>query len=91
MAAAADPFPSETDHTAPESGNTDPEDDANNDKTESMTIKISIGGKVFKADIEDSETWKAFLEKLPFVLNMRELHGNEKYCYGVTLPSADKY
>lgn len=56
-----------------------------------MTIKIIVGSKVFKADIEESETGKAFLNKLPLTLDMSELNGNEKYCYGVSLPKADKY
>ena len=58
---------------------------------ETMTISIKAGGKTFKADIQDSETGRAFLAKLPFTLDMSELNGNEKYCYGVTLPRADKY
>ena len=61
-----------------------------NEKEESMTIKITIGDKVFNADIEDTETGKAFLAKLPLTLNMSELNGNEKYCYNVSLPRADK-
>ena len=56
-----------------------------------MTINIMIGGKSFKADIEDTETGKAFIGKLPFSLDMSELNGNEKYCYGVSLPKDDKY
>ena len=56
-----------------------------------MTIKITIGGKSFKADIEDTETGKAFIGKLPLSLEMSELNGNEKYCYGVSLPRDDKY
>ena len=58
---------------------------------ETMTIRITIGSNVFKADIEASETGKAFLEKLPLTLDMSELNGNEKYCYGVSLPRSDKY
>ena len=58
---------------------------------ENMTIKIMIGGKLFKADIEDTETGKAFIGKLPLTLDMDELNGNEKYCYGVSLPRDDKY
>lgn len=57
----------------------------------SMTISITVGTKVFKADIEDTETGRAFIAKLPFTLDMSELNGNEKYCYGVSLPQADKY
>ena len=56
-----------------------------------MTINITVGGKVFKADIEASETGEAFVAKLPLTLDMSELNGNEKYCYGVSLPRADKY
>ena len=56
-----------------------------------MTIKITAGGKTFTADIEESETGKAFLAKLPITLNMSELNGNEKYCYGISLPRADQY
>lgn len=58
---------------------------------EKMTITITIGDKAFKADIEDSETGKAFIGKLPLTLDMSELNGNEKYCYGVSLPKNDKY
>lgn len=60
-------------------------------QTESMTITITVGSQVFKADIEDTETGKAFIGKLPLTLDMSELNGNEKYCYGVSLPKADKY
>ena len=56
-----------------------------------MTITITIGDKTFKADIEDTETGKAFIGKLPLTLDMSELNGNEKYCYGVSLPRDDKY
>jgi hypothetical protein len=56
-----------------------------------MTITIDVGGKSFKADIEDSQTGKAFIAKLPLTLKMSELNGNEKYCYGVELPRADKH
>ena len=55
-----------------------------------MTIKISAGGKTFTAQIEETETGKAFMAKLPLTLDMSELNGNEKYCYGVELPRADK-
>ncbi len=60
-----------------------------NDET-SMKVKITAGGKTFTADIEDSRTGKAFMEKLPLTLDMSELNGNEKYCYGVSLPNEDK-
>lgn len=56
-----------------------------------MTMNITASGKTFKAEIEDNETGKAFLEKLPLTLDMSELNGNEKYCYGVDLPRSDKH
>ena len=62
-----------------------------NNKDGSMKVKITAGGKSFTADIEDSETGKAFLGKLPMTLEMSELNGNEKYCYGVSLPKDDKH
>lgn len=58
---------------------------------QSMTIHIAVGEKTFTAHIEDSETGRAFVAKLPLTLDMSELNGNEKYCYGVELPGADKY
>ncbi len=54
-------------------------------------IVVSVGGKRFTAKIENSETGRAFMEKLPLTLSMTELNGNEKYNYGVTLPTASKY
>ncbi|MBQ9889244.1 MAG: NAD(P)H-dependent oxidoreductase [Bacteroidales bacterium] len=56
----------------------------------SMKVKITAGGKSFTAAIEDSETGNAFMGKLPMTLEMSELNGNEKYCYGVSLPNNDK-
>jgi hypothetical protein len=46
---------------------------------ESMKLKISAGGKVFTAAMEDNATVKAFVAKLPITLPMIELGGNEKY------------
>ena len=60
-------------------------------KTETMKVKITAGGKSFTADIENSETGKAFWDRLPLTLDMSELNGNEKYCYGVSLPRNDKH
>lgn len=68
------------------------EEPLDNDKEENtMRILITVGDKTFKADIENTETGKAFIGKLPLALDMSELNGNEKYCYGVSLPRDDKY
>ena len=74
----------------PEDNNT-PSQETPSQPQGTMTIKITVGRTVFKADIEDSETGKAFIGKLPLTLEMNELNGNEKYCYGVSLPRADKH
>ena len=66
-------------------------EEISNPQEQTMTIKITVGGKDFKAAIEETETGKAFYAKLPLTLDMSELNGNEKYCYGVSLPKADKY
>lgn len=55
------------------------------------SITITVGSAKFTAHIEDSETGRAFLAKLPMPLNMSELHGNEKYYYGDPLPTNAKY
>ena len=54
-------------------------------------IVVSVGGKSFTAKVEDSETGRSFVAKLPLTLSMTELNGNEKYCYGVSLPTASRY
>ena len=54
-------------------------------------IVVKVGGKSFAAKIEDTATGRAFMEKLPLTLNMTELNGNEKYRYGVALPTAAQY
>ena len=75
-----------------EPGNDGNESEENTKPQEqSMTIHITVGGKTFKADIEDTETGRAFISRLPITLDMSDLNGNEKYCYGVSLPKADKY
>ena len=57
------------------------------DEAESRAISVSVGGKRFAAVVENTATGRAFLEKLPLTISMNELNGNEKYCYGVTLPT----
>ena len=54
-------------------------------------IVVSVGGKSFTAKVEDSETGRSFVAKLPLTLSMTELNGNEKYCYGVSLPTESRY
>ena len=56
-----------------------------------VPIVVTVGGRSFAALVEDSATGRAFLEKLPLALDMQELNGNEKYRYGVALPTAAEY
>ena len=44
-------------------------------------INVIIGGKTFAAEVEDTETGRAFVSRLPMTLDMSELNGNEKYYY----------
>lgn len=62
-------------------------------KAESATLRIEItaGDSSFEAELSDNATAEAFWDKLPLTLSMNELNGNEKYCYGVSLPSAPEY
>ncbi len=55
------------------------------------SIKITVGSAKFTARIEDSETGRAFVAKLPMTLDMNEHLGNEKYANGVSLPVNAKY
>ena len=55
-------------------------------------IRITVGGRTFAADIEDSETGRAFVGLLPLTLDMSELNGNEKYYYlDTTLPTRPQH
>lgn len=63
-----------------EKNTTDIESEINN--MEFITnIDVFIDGKKYIAKIEDNETAKAFINKLPRKFNMNELNGNEKYIY----------
>lgn len=55
----------------------------NGQSEENMTQKITVtaGGRTFTATLADSETARAFAERLPLTLDMSELNGNEKYYY----------
>lgn len=58
------------------------EDPAGEEEEEKMTeITITAGKKKFSAKLYDSETSRAFAEKLPMPMEMSELNGNEKYYY----------
>lgn len=54
-------------------------------------IRVTVGEHSFEADLRDNAAAEAFWDKLPLTLSMNELNGNEKYCYGVSLPSEPEY
>ena len=54
-------------------------------------VVVKVGGKSFAAKVADTATGRAFMEKLPLTLSMNELNGNEKYIYGVSLPTDAHY
>ena len=62
-------------------------------ETEAITtnIKITVNGKIFDATLDDNESARAFIEKLPLEVTMTELNGNEKYYkFNENFPSNDK-
>lgn len=82
----------DTEHTAPDSGQPNPnvtDDNSIDDQDNTMTaITIEINGATFTAHLEDNATAKAFANLLPTTLTMDELNGNEKYHYlDSSLPS----
>ena len=46
-----------------------------------ININVSINSKKYTATIENNETAKSFISRLPQEFNMKELNENEKYVY----------
>ena len=61
-----------------ENGNKSEVDEIMEDAT---NINVSINSKKYNATIENNETAKTFITRLPQEFNMEELNGNEKYVY----------
>lgn len=45
------------------------------------SVTLTIGDKVYRARFCDNAAAEALMEQMPMVLDMEELHGNEKYHY----------
>ena len=76
----------------PEPDNTNASDESNNsvnEETNMETIVITIGDKKFTLQLANTDAAKEFAAATPFVLEMSDLNGNEKYYYGEPLPTAD--
>lgn len=55
---------------------------------EKLTLNLIIGETQFTATLEDNETTRELLQRLPLEIEMTELNGNEKYYYfDESLPS----
>lgn len=50
-------------------------------ETEVAQLNIKINGQNFTAELYDNPAAGKLKTLLPLQLNMKELHGNEKYCY----------
>ncbi len=48
---------------------------------EEMQIVLNVNGNSFTATLEDNETTRELLRRLPLNITMNELNGNEKYYY----------
>lgn len=60
-------------------------------EVQAMNIKISVGGKIFEAALEENAAAQEFYKMLPLEIKMNELNGNEKYFrLNKNLPSNDK-
>ena len=46
-----------------------------------QTLKININGQWFTAMLYDNAATQKLVQNLPVILNMKDLHGNEKYYY----------
>ena len=56
-----------------------------------MRIKISVGEKIFYANLENNPSTQELIKKLPLEVEMTELNGNEKYFkFAENFPSDDK-
>ncbi len=50
-------------------------------RKQEKTVDVIVNGKKFQAKLADTAAAKELAKKLPMTINMKELNGNEKYCY----------
>ncbi|WP_164516838.1 cyclophilin-like fold protein [Clostridium transplantifaecale] len=46
-----------------------------------LAVNLSVGGRGYPAKLYDNAAARALVDRMPMELDMRELHGNEKYYY----------
>ncbi len=51
------------------------------EKVDTVKIQLTINHRNFTATLENNETTREFLQRLPLNIYMNELNGNEKYYY----------
>ena len=64
-----------------ESENSNIMEDNMNNLNETIKINLNMNNKTFSATLNNNETVKDLVSKLPLTLNMQELNSNEKYNY----------
>lgn len=62
--------------------------ETNTEENDMSTIKITINGESFTAELYDNDAAKEFASMLPMTVDASDLHSNEKYYYlSETLPT----
>lgn len=57
------------------------EGESTNMNQENFKISININDTIFNATLENNDTTREFIKRLPLHIEMQELNGNEKYYY----------
>lgn len=65
--------------TEESSSETESKTEAENNMNKESKVKITVDGKTFTATLENNDSVKELVERMPFTVNMQELNGNEKY------------
>ena len=69
------------DVTEKENAPEDSDSDSDNKEETAMKLKITVNGKSFFAELNDSAASRELVDMLPLTVDMTELNGNEKYYY----------
>lgn len=59
----------------------DREQDVGDNKAERTMVIMTVGGTSYDVRLYEGKPSESFLEMLPLTIEMKELNGNEKYCY----------
>lgn len=78
-AAATEADPEGSESTETTDGEAEQNTQGAAEDTDMTEITITAGGTAFYAELYDTQAAREFAEMLPITVDMRELHGNEKY------------